>query len=650
MRRVKLAVPILVLTLALPTVATAGEQVRDERRLFSDGTPQEVWTYDGAIAPDKLVLKELFWEDGKPRSRQEFVAGVQHGTARTWHSSGHQQSEEPWVDGGIHGLVQRWPDPWDDKERIKQRKPELEASYEGGVPHGAWQEWEGWGDDRWMKVERHYEHGELHGTDTVWRRADEMERKHSWAHGELHGRQLAWDSGGEMLYQFNFEDGLPHGPQRRYERDTIIVELFFDRGRLHGHQKFQDWQDGEQDWSNGLYSEVHTWDDGTPRTIVRSEWVPEEWLGNDGLLRFWGDRREVDAQRFDEQGRRTRYETKQQPRFTIEFFENGRVRRLGKERQNRTVIELYDDGGLARSEQWADHLREGETRVWDRRGRLVSRQTWDYNLKEHVVTTWHTDQQKAAEGGVYSGHDREAGHKTGTWTYWRPDGSLLRTETYDYGPYSGNRHFIVQMTEYDEQGRIRFEGGERELFLYDYDDEEPERVERRRTVVLLDRSRHGLESWDAKLLDVVRAEVKNPAELAEGAPTVELLGGRGRVSVDERFRDDGSPKAVERFDKKGLRDEVQEGWYRDGTPAYAFTYHRGDLLEAKEWWKDGSPRLHATFGGTNDALYLSYLVLRSEEGREWTWERREGRPFRAPDGFLDACLLYRFAPDAPRPQ
>ena len=59
MRRVKLAVPILVLTLALPTVATAGEQVRDERRLFSDGTPQEVWTYDGAIAPDKLVLKEL---------------------------------------------------------------------------------------------------------------------------------------------------------------------------------------------------------------------------------------------------------------------------------------------------------------------------------------------------------------------------------------------------------------------------------------------------------------------------------------------------------------------------------------------------------------------------------------------------------------
>ena len=205
------------LSLFIVCTAQAGDLIRDERRLWSDGSPQEVWSYDGALTPDKLVLKELFWEDGAPRSRQEFVAGVQHGPSRTWYPGGNKSTEETWVDGGLHGVVRHWPDPDDDKERKAQLKPSLEATWQSGALHGVWREWEGWGDDRWLRIERHYEHGELHDSDTVWRDADSMVRQHSWSEGLLHGRQLAWDHRGEMLYQYRFEHGVPDGPQRAWE-------------------------------------------------------------------------------------------------------------------------------------------------------------------------------------------------------------------------------------------------------------------------------------------------------------------------------------------------------------------------------------------------------------------------------------------------
>jgi antitoxin component YwqK of YwqJK toxin-antitoxin module len=637
------------LLLFVVSIAQAGDLVRDERRLWSDGSAQEVWSYGGALHPDMLALKELFWEDGTPRSRQEFVAGVQHGPSRTWYPNGNKSVEESWVDGGLHGVVRHWPDPYDDKERRAELKPKLEATWQTGALHGVWREWEGWGDDRWLRTERHYQHGQLHGSDTVWRDADGMERQHAWSEGLLHGRQLAWDYNGEMLYQHRFEHGVPDGPQRAWERDTIVVELFFVAGRLHGTQTFEEWQGGVQEWSNGLLSElVGERDDGSHRGVMRHRWVPQEWQDSHGALRFHGERAEVDYTELDEQGRRIRYSVKGARPFEILFHEDGRVRQLGFQRTG-AQITLYEDGSLARHEERVDSHRDGETRVYDRRGRLVSRQAWDFYLGEHVVTTWHDGQNKACEGNVEIHSGSERGRPTGAWTCWRPDGSLLRQETYGPGPYSGNRPFIIEMTEWDELGRVRFEGSERELSLYDYDQEQPDRLRRRRTVRPIDRSRHGIEAWDPETLTLVRAEVQRPTVLADGAPVLELLGGRGRVMVDEVFRADGSPKATTRYEADGLRSGLQEGWYADGTRAWAFEYLRGSLRGAEEWWKDGGVRLQAVFSTGGDEARVATLVLRDTAGQQWRYDRSGDRPWRGPEGALDACWLYRFDPEAPRP-
>ena len=143
------------LTLAFASLLLAGpifsaDLVRDERRLWSDGSPQEIWIYDGTIAPENLVRKELFWEDGTLRSRAAFKEGVQHGEAKTWYPNGNKEIEETWSDGGRHGTVTHWPDPGDSKDRKKQLKPKLESSWHAGKPDGAWREWRGWGDDRWL--------------------------------------------------------------------------------------------------------------------------------------------------------------------------------------------------------------------------------------------------------------------------------------------------------------------------------------------------------------------------------------------------------------------------------------------------------------------------------------------------------------------
>jgi antitoxin component YwqK of YwqJK toxin-antitoxin module len=635
----------LVALALLCTTALAGDPVRDERRLWSDSSPQEVWTYDGSILPENLLLKELFWEDGTKRSRAEFVAGVQHGAAGTWYPNGNKEIEETWIDGGRHGAVTHWPDPGDSKERKKQLKPTLEAEWVDGEPNGAWREWQGWGEDRWMKVEKGYAEGELDGFESVWRDEDSMSRKHSWKRGQLHGRQLGWDYNGEMAYQYNFADGEPEGPQRKYERDEIIQELFFVEGRLHGEMTWESWLDDlGPSWRHGLRTDQSHGDDGVLRYTQRYAFVPDERFDGDGRLQFHGDDRLVDTTKYRDDGSRETFKVADSPGMLLTFFPSGRLHRIeGGGSYVGPAFEWYPDGTLFREEHRDAHLRVGTWKIRDPQGRVVQVQQWDFNLQEQTVTLWHAGETKAAEGDIEHTGDSPNGRKTGSWTYWRPDGSLLRTEEYGPGPYSGNRSFITKMVEYDEQERPRFEGSERELLLYDYDDEDPELVRRRRTVKLLDRSRHGLERWTSETQTMERHPVQQPTELAEGAPVVELLGDRGLVLVDERFRSDGSQKQTERYTKAGERAGVQEGWYRDGTRAYAFEYFRGTLRGAQEWWSDGSPRLALT---AHDGALRS-LDLSDKGGRHWVLD---DRGWRGPEELLERCVLWEFEPGAPRPE
>jgi len=645
---------LLVLVLAAVTYSTvtAAELVRDERRLWSDGTPQEVWTYEGSIAPENLVQKDLLYEDGTKRRREEYTAGVQHGATTAWYEEGTKELEEVWVDGGRHGVVRHWPNPGTSEQRKKQLKPTLEATWENGTPSGLWREWKGWGDDRWLHVEKTYVQGELDGFETVWRDADSMERKHSFSGGALDGRQFAWEYNGQMMYQYQFAGGEPEGPQRKYEQDVVIQELFFVAGKLHGKMVWEGWLDHlGADWENGIRSDTTTREDGTIRSIRRWSFVPDDRFDSNGYLQFHGETEEFDITSFDDLGRRETLRVSGPPESFTHFWPNGEVRRMGKGRPGSPkggVREFYEDGSLHREEKYLDGKRTGIWTVRDRKGRVVSHQTWDYYLMGHVVTEWHSDEVKAAEGSVQHAHGQTSGGKIGEWNYWTPEGRLFRTETYGPGPYSGNRAFIYSMTQWDDVSRPEFEGSEKELILFEYDEEDPEVVRRRRTVKLIDRPRGGLESWDSETLQVIRADVTNTHELVEGAPVVEMLGGRGVVLMDERFRSDGTPKRTERYSKNGARSGEQEGWYRNGSRAYAFKYVRGGLSYAEEWWSDGTLRLAAQMGSSNGEPELRALVAKDKGGREWTLEDR-GLRWRAPAEVLDQCQLWRFDPSTPKP-
>ena len=644
----------IVLAFITPVTAVASDLVRDERRVWSDGTPQEVWTYAVSIAPENLVQKDLYYENGDKRRREKYAAGVQHGSTTAWYEEGTKELEEVWVNGGRHGLVRQWPNPRNNIEYKKQLKPSLEATWENGEPSGLWREWRGWTDDRWLRIEKSYVDGKLDGFETVWRSADSMDRKHSYVRGVLDGRQFAWDYNGEMLYQYQFADGEPDGPQRKYQQDVILQELLFVDGKLHGTMTWESWLEKlGSDWEDGLRSNITTREDGTTKRIRRWSFVPTEQFDSNGYLQFHGEKLLFDDTLFDELGYRELLKISGPPRSFTYFWPDGQVRRAGKGKPSSPkgeVLEYYEDGVLHREEAYLDGQRSGTWLVHDRKGRVVSRQTWDYNLKSHVVTEWHSDEVKAAEGPVQHGHGKLSGRKIGEWNYWTADGRLLRTETYGSGPYSGNRAFIGLMTEWDSDDRIVFEGSEKELILFEYDHENVDRVIRRKTVKLLDRSRHGVESWDPETFQIIRADVGKKKELHEDAKVVEVLGGRALTLVDARFRADGTAQRTETYSSKGALEGVQEGWYRNGKKAYSFTYTRGRLALAEEWWPDGAVRLVAEFVKYNSAgdNQVRSLAIRNEKGKAWRLDERV-QPWKGPEKLLEKCQLWRFAPTTPKP-
>ena len=179
---------------------------------------------------------------------------------------------------------------------------------------------------------------------------------------------------------------------------------------------------------------------------------------------------------------------------------------------------------------------------------------------------------------------------------------------------------------------------EKELTYFEYVGD-TEQVKRERTIACLDRSRHGLDTYHPETMTVERTPNPQPKELAEGARVIEgVLGSRALVIVDKRFRDGGSLKQLERFDRNGARSGLQEGWYREGPQAYSYEYSRGVIKTAREWWKDGAPRMEARF---DDGQIWSVTFI-EPSGTSHEWSRSTDRPFRVPSGLVDAAIVFKF--------
>jgi antitoxin component YwqK of YwqJK toxin-antitoxin module len=406
---------------------------------------------------------------------------------------------------------------------------------------------------------------------------------------------MGWDYNGKMEYQYNFEDGEPQGPQRKYEGDTIVQELYFVDGLLHGTVSWENWLEHlGSEWRSGIRTVRDLDDEGRLEFIRRYTFVPgPRFESGSGKIQFHGETRNLDTYTFSEDGLLVRTRIEGEPDVSFEWYPSGGLRRFSGTRSGSPVgrvMEFHEDGRLFRDEAREGSVRRGPRLIYDRRGRLVQEQQWDHYLNSQVVTVWHTDEIKAAEGNIEHGQGSDSGAKRGEWTYWTPDGRLLRTESYGPGPYSGNRAFIKQMIQYDDQERVEFEGSEKALTLFVYDDDDPDLVRVNRSVKLLDRSRFGVEAWDPESFTIVRAEVKKPTELEPSAQVLEVLGGRALVLSEERFRGDGSRKSVHRWNGTGAPHGLQEGWYRDGSKKYVYEYRRGAFRSGSEWGRDGTSR------------------------------------------------------------
>jgi len=648
---------LALLLLLLPFGSAFAGEVREQRRVWSNGEPQEVWYYDGSIDPDRLLRKESFYEDGQRKRIVRAKAGVQHGQTQTWYPDGSKESEEGWHDGIVHGRVTRWPNPGGDAEYSKKLKPDVEESYEHGVPHGRWRLWEDVLGDRFLLQELTYVQGQFDGDERVWHRKGELARHHRYVAGKLQGVQQGWHSDGSMAYEYRFEDDQLHGVQRQFRGDALVQELHLDRGVLHGEQAFGSWQVHNRGfWDRGQVTMRYTDEEsGALTQIARFRYEFYDRYTTTGQLQVHGRRKLVDRQSFGADGRMERYYASVPDGFQLEFWPSGRVKLVGQgtqEKRHGRVLVFYEDGTLQREEHWATGRRASGWTTWDPQGRLASVEVWGDGGHSMVVTTWHSGDQKATEGDVEPAKGRDAFRKVGTWTYWTPDGRTLRTEEYTAAKRSGGPSVIESTTEWDVLGRVRFEGSGSELVLYDYDPDDPELVVRRRTVDLLDRNEFGLERWDPDTLSIVRGASKPIQEdkLHADALRVELLGSTGVVRSATTWRSDGSKKALRVFSRYGQWDGKQRGWYRNGQLAYLFRYRDSlGISEAQEFWPDGSPRLVGRFRrSSRSGVIPADLTIFNERGRKWEIERLQD-PFRGPPELLDACALWRVEPDLARP-
>ena len=525
--------PLLIVSVAVCSAVLAAPIIED-RRTFSDGAVQERWTWEGERSSENLTRKEWFHRSGGLARVEEYAGGVLAGRVATFDASGVLETEKHYAEGVLHGV---------DRE------------------------WSGRADARWVEVERNYVAGDPHGIQLRRRDAETIELRHRYEGGRLHGRQEAWHPNGEQRYDLSFAAGLPDGEQRFWKAGELEAEtsMFFVEGRPEGQQRYfinGDWR--TEVWAEGRWREVRSWhvEGETPDRVYYHELevVPRPYYGSAGdkgpppparALYFSIEKRRVVEQRHWANGTLKEEHDQTGDRRYRSWAENGQLvlEGLGNPSDRRGRWTAWrPDGTLHREEDWTGN-RVGVVRTYDRAGRLREVETWNYHRTRWDITLYDGD-VRIGEGEVRAQDGR---YRWGTWTWFRPDGSVQRTEVYGHGPYSGNRPFVLESTEFTVDGEVRCSGGERELTCVE-PDASGGSVEL--SVIALHRPRHGYEVYETKELAFRRLDIERKP-LADGAVVVPVLDGEGLVRTRRRRNAAGVVVTVETWRRDGSRERVQ---------------------------------------------------------------------------------------------
>lgn len=519
---------MLLIKLALLSAALADPIVED-RRTFSDQTVQERWTWEGAQSSETLVRKEWFHQGGQRARLEEHSGGVLHGRIATWSTRGVLETEQHYVSGALHGT---------DRE------------------------WSGGEDDRWVRVERNHQHGTPHGDQLRRSDADTVVLRHTHVDGRLHGRQQAWHPSGEMHYDLFFEQGVLHGEQRIWQTGerAASTAMVFVQGRPHGEQRYftaGDWR--TETWVEGRWEEVRSWHiEGEVPDAVRIYELDARAMAahrsavDDGppppaaVLYLSSEKTLVVQRSHWPSGTLQEEKVRTGDRRYRRWADNGQLVLEGlgdpADRRGRWT-EWRPDGSLYHEQDWTGR-RQGVIRTFDPQGRLREVENWNYERARWDLILYEGD-VRIGEGELWT---QLGTHRSGTWTWYRPDGSVHRTEVYGSGPYSGNRPYVVDSEELAPDGSRRCTGDERKLRCVE-PREDGGSVEL--SVTALHRPRHGYDVYEPEHFSFRRLEVEREP-LSEQAVIVKVLDGDGLV------------RRRRHLDASGA-EQLQELWRRDGT-------------------------------------------------------------------------------------
>lgn len=549
-------------------VLHAQSLTKEVHKTFSDGKPEVIFYYKGTKTEANKVKMEKM-------DRYEKKVLV-----------------ENYLNGKLHGKVQKKFHEWNGKS----------------VP----------------LIEENYQNGLLHGPQTTWFYNRKIQTEHNYSHGQLEGPQVERFDEDNVRYQLTYQNGKPEGIQKEWHSSsgTQKYELVYVDGKLDGKQQWWDYSGKltEELWKKGIYTETTKDNDQK----LENEYFFVLDSGSVSLDPKYAEHKDymvlIRKTWFYENGQKAKQQELKPKRWYKQWHSNGQLEMegAGKPFMNKTGVWVeYHDNGQKRAE--GEYEKDKKVKLWknwNAKGWLISEETYEWNAG--VETTKFYDYYP--EGHIRSHGGITRNHKDGHWEYFRQDGKKYRDETYKLGPYSGNRYFIKEFTEWYSDGKVMLQGVDGKASMYYYAADGGKTAEMQ-LVYKKTRGRHEYLK-DGKLTINPNYEKKRG-----GGEFQDFVWEEGYPLQIDIFYPGGKKKAIYRFCKKctfvpaeelrelnetvgktcttcpaytrvyerlaqpamAMLDGIQEGWFENGQQQYSYRYDDGCLSgEVKEWREDGS--------------------------------------------------------------
>ena len=602
----RLSTLALLLIFICPILSNAQSLTKEVHKTFSDGKPEIIFYYKGAKTEENKVKMEKF-------DRYERKVLV-----------------ENYLNGKLHGK-------------------RLEGFYE-------------WKGKEVPGSEENYQNGLLHGTQTTWFNDREIRKEFNYKLGQLDGPQIERFDEDNIRFQLNYVDGKPEGVQKEWQSSsgTQKYELTFVNGELEGKQQWWDFSGRliEEDWKAGVFTKTNQ--DGDRK--LEEDYI---FVRDSGAISMDPKYSEPDKYKvlirktwYHENGKPAEQQDLKPKKWYKAWYDNGQLKTEGAGLSYGQVgkwVEYHKNGQKKAEGNYEDGRKSGLWKNWNEKGWLITEETYEWEgVKEILFNDFYPDGKKRSHGNI------TRGHKDGHWEYFTPEGKKYRDEVYKLGPYSGNRFFIKEFTEWYPDGKEKLKGtdGKATQFFYGTNGEKTAEIQLK---YKKSRGRHEYLSKEGEL-------TLNPDyEKSRGGGEVhsfEIEEGYPQQLVE--YYPNGKQKALYNFCErctsvpadqlKELNETIgktcktcpaytnayknleqpafamlegeQEGWYENGQQRYKYYFNDGcPYGELAEWRADGSPIYSGQY---HEDKYLEKLYGGEECATLFyfgTWYNAAGKAF-----------------------